>query len=157
MSNVININNLVPWDLELVIDGTKVMTCEPSVAKLRDLAELERQTQDAAIVGGGDARMLDALRTGLKGFIPESGHAVIDAAGRADLEAALLVASSYFEAWLKKKRQAAIQNGLQAAGVPQEEATAQAALKIASMNAGPSRGPTPCPSPRSFPAGGSTR
>ena len=128
MSQIVNVDTLVPWDLTLTIDGVKCLTVEPDVGELRELAKLEKNLK-----GSQSAQMVQRIRTALKKFVRKDAYPVINKADFFTLESAMLVASAYFEAWQKKKRAAAIAEGLKAAGVPEEEAQTEAAKRAEKM------------------------
>ncbi len=128
MAQIVNVDTLVPWDLTLTIGGEKCLTVEPDVGELRELAILEKNLK-----GSQSSKMIQRIRIALKKFVHKDAHKAINAADFFTLESAMLVASAYFEAWQKKKRAAAIAEGLKAAGVPETEAKTEAEKRAEKM------------------------
>jgi hypothetical protein len=101
----IDVTKIVPWDLVLVIGGEKLATKCPNFATLLDMGKLETECPQAA---DAYARMTD-VRNLLKRFASESQHAVIEGASDDDALAAYNACAAFWGDYLKKKREATMQ------------------------------------------------
>ncbi len=108
------IRSTVHWQLTIEIGGEPIATVPPTWAGVQQLAAIETRMADRSALAG----MEDELRAAVKLFCPPSAHGRIDAAGYVELLDAVVGASAYFDAWLKKKQQAARAAALGAAAGP---------------------------------------
>jgi hypothetical protein len=104
----IDINTLSPWDLSLTFGGAMYMAKAPTWGELVELTKVQKAIDAAKASGEFDMELEDRLRRAVKLFFPLAVHPAIDGEPWDNIFAAFAALGTYFEAWLKKKQQAAM-------------------------------------------------